>query len=280
MFSLDLSAVSQWVIDQQRAFQNQMAGAVRSLKSGEPGAYAALFLATGAYGFVHAIGPGHGKFLVGGVGLGTTVSATRLVGIAAASSVAQSLWAIILVYGGFFLVSITAQQLTFLAEDILAPVSYGAIALVGLILVWRGVRRFSRSSHTSVHMHAHAHEHGECGCGAHGPSAREIEGATSLRDALILIASVAVRPCTGALFLLVIAWQMDILVAGALAVLVMGLGTAALTSLVAISSVTARTIAFATATNSGVQATVFSATQVFAGLAMMWLSLGLLLVAL
>lgn len=77
--------------------------------------------AAGAYGIVHAVGPGHGKYLVGGVGLGTSVPAVRLLAVALASSLAQALWAIVLVYGGFQLLSLSAQRMTSLAEDVLAP---------------------------------------------------------------------------------------------------------------------------------------------------------------
>ena len=78
----DFSSLSLWVINQQRSFQNQMASALWSLRSGEVSAYLALFAATGGYGFVHALGPGHGKYLVGGVGLGSSVSSTKLVSAA------------------------------------------------------------------------------------------------------------------------------------------------------------------------------------------------------
>lgn len=276
--AIDTSTVSQWVLEQQRGFQNQMAGAVRMLKAGDPEAYFALFLAAGAYGFVHAVGPGHGKYLVSGVGIGTSVSGARLTTIAAASSLAQSVWAIALVYGGFSMISITAAQLTFVAEDILAPVSYAAIACVGAILVWRGARRIAAAKAANQSSVTQGHSRG-CSCCAHGPIVSQIEKVTSLRDTVALIASVAVRPCTGAIFLLVIAWQMDIALAGAMAVIVMGMGTACLTSLVALSSVAARRLALASAEPSGMAMTVLSASQVFAGLAIIWLSIGLLRLA-
>jgi hypothetical protein len=53
-----------WAATQQRAFQSEMAAAVRAIKSGAPGGWAALLLAAGAYGVVHAAGPGHGKYLI------------------------------------------------------------------------------------------------------------------------------------------------------------------------------------------------------------------------
>lgn len=280
--SLNLTGFAQWAADAQRGFQNLMAGAIRGLKSGDPGALLALFGAAGAYGFVHALGPGHGKYLVGGVGLGTNVDAARLVGIAVASSLAQSLWAIILVYGGFFLISASAAQMTFLAEDILAPASYLLIGAVGAVLVWRGLRalplRARATAHANAHHgHPHDHTHGDdCGCGhSHGPTPEEVAKLSSWRETLALIGSIAVRPCTGAIFLLVIAWQIGIPLAGAAAVIVMGLGTAALTTTVALSSIFARRAALFSATPTLGSQAALSSVQIAAGCLIMALSFAL-----
>lgn len=266
--SLDTGRFTVWIVDQQRAFQNQMAEAVLALKSGQVGAYAALFLATGFYGFVHALGPGHGKYLVGGVGLGTTVARGRLLGIAALSSLAQSLFAILLVYGAFSIITATADRVTALAEDVLTPLSFLAIGCVGLVLIWRGLRGFGRQDHQD-------HDGPHCGH-SHGPTAAQVREISSLREALFLIASIAVRPCTGAIFLLVIAWQMDLKWAGAAAVIVMGLGTAALTGLVALTSVAARDLVLSSwVLENRVLASVF---QVLAGVLIVAISLSLLAV--
>ncbi len=273
--SVDVSGVTSWAVEQQRAFQNQMASAVRALRSGEAGAVAALLGAAGAYGFVHAVGPGHGKYLIGGVGLGTAVPTTRLLGVALASSAAQAVWAIALVYGGFALLEVSARRMTALAENVLAPASYLAIAFVGLVLVWRGARRLARSA-SPARPHSAHRSHGECGCHAHGPSPDEVAALGSLRDAAMLVASIAIRPCTGAIFLLVIAWQMDIAVAGAAAVIAMGLGTAALTGLVAVSSVAARGVTFASLGRSSAVPLMASTFQLLAGFLIVWASLVLL----
>ena len=269
--TLDLSWLTSWATDQQRGFQNQMASAVRALKSGDTGAYVALLGATGAYGFVHALGPGHGKYLVSGVGMGTSVSASRLIGIAVASSLAQALWAILLVYGGFLLIEASASQMTRLAEDVLAPASYLAIACVGLAIVWRGARSLRKASHTGE-----SHSHKDCGCHGHGPSPDDVARVGSFREAVMLVLSIAVRPCTGAIFLLVIAWQMDLHMAGAAAVIVMGLGTAALTSLVAFSSIVARRLAFVSSSKFNRLHIALPALQIIAGSMISLASLGLL----
>ena len=136
--AVDFDAVARWAAGHQRGFQNQMAGAVRALRTGDPGALFTLLFAAASYGFVHAVGPGHGKALIGGVGLGSSVSTARLLVISLVSSLLQAFWAILLIYGGFALVEISARRMTTLAEDVLAPASYIAIASIGVILVWRG----------------------------------------------------------------------------------------------------------------------------------------------
>jgi len=190
-----------------------------------------------------------------------------------------------------------------------------AIASVGVMLVWRGLHALARAertmrSHQSnrglvpssgysfAKQHALTHATGfaetrnnwavpqdssaltacveDCDCSAHGPTPEQVARVNSLRDALVLVLSIAIRPCTGAIFLLVIAWQMDLALAGAFAVLAMGFGTAALTSLVAVSSVAARSATvFSTRTGQGWHY-VMPSIQVFSGATIALISLGLL----
>jgi len=281
---IDFDAIAQWAATEQRGFQNGMADAIRALRMGQTEALLALFAGAAAYGFFHAVGPGHGKALIGGVGLGTQVSASRLLLLSVASSLAQSLWAIVLVYGGFWILEVSANHMTALAEDFLAPLSYLAIASVGALLVWRGARSLPQATaqyhdadhHHHNHDHHSDHDHSDCGCHAHGPSPSQVAQLSSLRETVALITSIAIRPCTGAIFLLVIAWQMDLHLAGVLAVLVMGLGTASFTGLVAVSSVAARTAALASADNFKAAGVAFAGLQVLTGLLVIWMSLSLL----
>ncbi|MEM1237562.1 MAG: hypothetical protein AAGI10_11365 [Pseudomonadota bacterium] len=297
LFLQNADAVMQWAVTAQRGIQNEMAGAIRSLQAGEVGALLALLTAAGAYGFFHAVGPGHGKFLIAGVGMGSQVSSTRLLGLSLASSLAQSVWAIVLVYGGFWIFEVSAQQLTFIAEKLLSPLSYFAIGSIGAVLIWRGSRSLFRqrdaiamAGHTHAHAHAHDHDHDhghgrgnhhghvhdeDCGCHSHGPTPQQVAEVTSLREALALTASIAVRPCTGAIFLLVIAWQLDIKFAGVLAVMVMGMGTAALVSLVAVSSVVARQTTLISAHSSGLLRFARPSLEIGAGFFILWMSVAL-----
>lgn len=273
--AVDFDNVARCAAGHQRGFQNQMAEAVRALRTGDPGAFFALLFAAASYGFVHAVGPGHGKALIGGVGLGSSVSSARLLVISLVSSLMQAIWAILLVYGGFALVEISARRMTTLAEDILAPASYIAIASIGVILVWRGGRSLWRERQALV-VQKDNHDHAHCGCHAHGPTPNDVANLSSVRDTVVLVGSIAIRPCTGAIFLLVIAWQMDIRTAGAAAVIVMGLGTAAFTSLVAVSTVTARRMSLIPAAKFLVVGQVLPVLQILAGGLIVWGSLTML----
>ncbi|MFT6224314.1 MAG: ABC-type nickel/cobalt efflux system permease component RcnA [Paracoccaceae bacterium] len=260
-----------WAATQQRAFQNEMAAAVRAIKSGAPAGWAALLLAAGAYGVVHAAGPGHGKYLIGGVGLGSSVPASRMIALAVASSLAQAIWAVVLVYGGFWLLQLSADNLTMLAEQWLAPASYLAIAVVGIVVALRGLRNVLGPK-SKVPEHA-----GHDGCGhAHGPDPDQVASLQTLREAAALVASIAIRPCTGAIFLLVIAWQLDIKAAGFAATVAMGLGTAILTSAVAISSVALRGMAMFSGRRAGAIGVAAPVLQIIAGVMIFWFSLALL----
>ncbi|MCV2892834.1 nickel/cobalt transporter [Lentibacter sp. XHP0401] len=247
----DLSA---WASEGQRKVQNAMAGLLRALKGGEPGAFWGLMGLCFAYGFFHAAGPGHGKLIIGGYGAARRVPVLRLSALAVLSSLGQAAAAVLLVYAGVFAFGLTRQAMTGLAEDWLAPASYIAIALVGAWLALRGARKLYSIWKHRGHAH-HDHDHhtdGSCGCGhKHGPSADEAAHVHSLRDALLVIGSVAIRPCTGALFLLILTWRLEIDLVGIAGAFVMGFGTASVTVIVAVLSVLMRESAFGAVAESG-----------------------------
>lgn len=227
-----IGQVTQWAAEGQRSAQNALAGALRALRQGDPAALATLLGVCFLYGVFHAAGPGHGKVLIGGYGFGRPVAALRLAGLALASSLAQSLSAVLLVLAGIGLLGHSRGQVTGLADGALNILSYAAIGLIGLWLVIRGMRGLLASRH--VHHH-HNHDH-VCDH-AHAPTAEQAAQVGSLRDALALIGAVAIRPCTGALFLLIVAWRMEIMAAGIAGTFAMGLGTATVTIAAALAAV-------------------------------------------
>ncbi len=244
-----LDRVAWWAAEHQRALQTRLAAQVTALRDGAPGALWTLMAVCAAYGFAHAAGPGHGKVLIGGAALGTRATAHRMGGIAVLGSLAQALVAIAIVYGGFALFEATARGAVSAAEDWIDPIGNGLIACIGLWLIWRGLRRVAGPAASPAATDGHDHHHaGHEPCGHdHGPDAAAVARARGLGDTLALIAGMAARPCTGALFVLVIAWRMDLVAAGAAAVLAMGLGTATVTLAVALLAVMGREAALISA---------------------------------
>lgn len=238
----------------QRAFRDSLATSLRALRGGDAGAIWGLVALSFGYGVLHAAGPGHGKVLIGGYGAGRRVPLLRLVLIALISSLAQASVAIAVVYGGLGLFGLTRDAVGAAGEGWMMVAGHLLTMAIGLWLVWRSLRALPRrraAHHDHDPMVGHpAHDHAghkTCAvCGhRHGPTLDEIEATTTWREALALIAGIAIRPCTGALMLLVLTWQLGLIWAGIAGAYAMGLGTALITSGVAILSVTAREGAFA-----------------------------------
>ena len=262
--------IQRWAIGEQRTFQNVMAGALRGIQAGDPQAVWTLCSATAAYGFFHALGPGHGKVLIGGAALASSATLKRLSILTFLSGLAQAATAILLVGGLYFILQIGSADLADLTETWLAPASYAAIAAIGAVLIFRGARSWHKISQ------AKQATHGCCGH-AHGPSVNDVATLTSTRDAVALIASIAIRPCTGALFVLVISARFDAFAVGCLAVVTMGLGTAAFNLTVVTSSVAARRLAGLGARGLyGVQA-ISATLHLTGGVLIIAISIGMLL---
>ncbi|WP_419740987.1 nickel/cobalt transporter [Ruegeria sp.] len=291
-------SLAAWAAGEQREFQNQIARALRAARAEQPQAVATLLTVCFAYGFFHAIGPGHGKVLIGGYGLGRQVAFWRLSAISVLSSLGQAVTAVVLVYAGVLIFQLSRETLVGTTEQVMAPISYAAIAAIGLWLVFRGMRSFARRSRSeAAHGHSHEHEHhhkdhhdehdhhhhhhhdevcSDCGH-RHGPSAEEVANVGSLREALVLIAGIAARACTGALFVLILTWQMGIAMVGIAGAFAMALGTATVTTLVGWTSFGLRGGLLASASATRFASILAPTIELVAGLVIVVIASGLLL---
>jgi ABC-type nickel/cobalt efflux system permease component RcnA len=234
-----------WALEGQREAQNALAGGLRALRAGEAAALAGFLAVAFGYGFFHAVGPGHGKLLIGGYGLGGRLSAARLSGIALISSLGQAATAIALVAAGVWALAWSRERMTASAEAVFAPLSFAAVAAVGLWLLVRGVAawRRARAARAAAGQGTARAAGGEVcgGCGhVHGPDPAALAQAADWREAAALIGAVAIRPCTGALFILILTAQMGIFWIGIAGALAMALGTAAVTVATALAATAAR----------------------------------------
>jgi nickel/cobalt exporter len=149
-------------------------------------------------------------------------------------------------------------------------VSYALILLIGLRLFWVKGRAFLRLLRSEAHAH-HVHEHGHhhahphdhdhhhhghghshdhehkdeaSACGhAHAPEPQELTGRHWLRRGLSAIVAVGLRPCSGAIIVLVFALAQGLFWIGVASTFVMGLGTAITVAVIATLAVGARGLA-------------------------------------
>ena len=297
-----LVALAAGAIAGQRLFQNRMAATLRLMKQGDAGASLGLMVLCFASGLLHAAGPGHGKFLISGYGFGTGARLGALLGLAVSAALAQAMVAVVLVYARAALLALTRDQLVGLAEQVMARAGAFAMAAIGLWLVWRGGRGlvWKAGSHGDGRGDGHAHEvtqghsqghsqsywdgpshgpgHGPSrGHGhSHGPSAQDLARVTTGRDAVMLIGAVAMRPCSGALILLVPTLQMGIGWAGVAGSVAMALGTTSVGMAAAALAWSARGTMLGLAARFGWMHRAVPVAELVAGCAVLAYAVGLL----
>jgi nickel/cobalt transporter (NicO) family protein len=238
------------IIAWQNKFHTELQAAVRALKT-SPGAFWALAGTSFAYGVFHAAGPGHGKAVLTSYMVANEVQLRRGLLLAALAALLQGLVAIALVGVAALVFNATAGQMTGAAEAI-EVASYLAIAALGARLVWtkgtgllRALRDPAAAPGASGRFICEAiepgHVHGP-GCGhAHAPDPSNLSGpGFRWSDALATVVAAGLRPCSGALLVLVFTLSQQMFLAGAGAVLAMSAGTAITTGALAATAVFAK----------------------------------------
>jgi ABC-type nickel/cobalt efflux system permease component RcnA len=268
-----------WILETQRALHGELVRLVRVLAD-DPGGRAtgALLLASFLYGLFHAAGPGHGKAVLGTYLATQPQRLARGIGLAVASAFAQGAVAVVLVVA----LVVVAGWLPRDAQGAAAwseRAGFAMLAALGCMLAWRGARAIARRDdghahgcalghghgHVDGHGHEHGHGHGHGhGCGhAHAPAPGAL-ATPGLLAALGVVMSIGLRPCTGAVLVLVLAFAFDLLWAGIAAVAAMSAGTALALGAMGAVVVVARQRALALAGHGG---------EGFARSAAAWLSL-------
>ncbi|GGI24498.1 nickel/cobalt transporter [Bradyrhizobium guangdongense] len=270
----EASGIIGWLLAKQSEFYRQMSSTIRAAKSDGSAVWTLLFISF-AYGIFHAAGPGHGKAVIASYLVANRETARRGIVLSFASALMQSLVAILIVGISAWILNATARTMC-KAEGAIEIASYALIALFGLRLVWIKGRTFIRalqatqpvpaiagvphdlhdhSHHHDAHDHhhhdhAHArHNHGHdhvhdehCGH-SHGPIPSELAGPGGWRRGFAAILTVGIRPCSGAILVLVFALAQGLFWAGIAATFLMGLGTAITVAAIAVVAVSAKDIA-------------------------------------
>lgn len=228
---------------QQAAYHGDLANAVKGLRDGQGlAAGLALMVASLGYGVFHALGPGHGKAVIATYAATTEHHFRRAIWLSLAAGAVQATTAVVLVYGALFFVRGGARWATAASDRWLEPASYAAVGMLGVYILVQGIRGVVRArKQTLDQVHSHDHDHHDHGhddacCHGHGPSMAQIERVGDWKTAVGIAVAVGIRPCSGAILVLVVANGLGLWAAGILSAYVMALGTAATVSLLAVGA--------------------------------------------
>jgi len=254
-----------WILSKQAEFYRMLSATIRAAKADGTAAYTLLGISF-VYGVFHAAGPGHGKAVISSYLIANEETWRRGVLLSFASALFQALTAIVIVAVAAVLLNTTAKTMGNTVR-VVEIAGYALIVLIGLRLLWAKGRallkllrvpaRIDRAhsfSHHQHHDHARRdHAHGDCNAGcthepatcnhAHAPEPTALSGEHWLRRGLAAIVAVGLRPCSGAILVLVFALAQGLFWTGVAATFAMGLGTALTVAAIATVAVAARNFA-------------------------------------
>lgn len=261
--SADVGGLAGWILHKQAEFYRMMSGAIRAAKADGSAAWTLLGISF-AYGVFHAAGPGHGKAVIASYVVANDETWRRGIVLSFASAMVQAFTAVALVGIAAVLLGATAKAMGQTVR-VIEIVSYALIVLIGLRLLWVKGRAFLQLLRPQNHAHAHDHHHdhglshahghdhahhhhdheGEASAWghAHGPEPKDLTGQHWLRRGLTAIVAVGLRPCSGAIIVLVFALAQGLFWIGVASTFVMGLGTAITVAVIATVAVGARGLA-------------------------------------
>ena len=249
-----------WIYGRQHQLQQSLTVAVKQFRA-DPAALWWLLMASFLYGVFHAAGPGHGKAILSSYMLANERQVRRGVLLALAAAIVQACSAIALVLVLALAINATGHTISRTANQ-LEIASYALIVAFGIWLLWRKGRACLRSpaahahhhhdhTHTHAHTHAHAcdnHDHGhdDHHCGhMHMPAPETLSGSLSPGKAASLIFAMGLRPCTGAILVLLFALAQGVFIAGIGATFAMAMGTAITVATLASLALGAKHVALA-----------------------------------
>jgi nickel/cobalt exporter len=242
------------------------------------------------YGVVHAAGPGHGKAVIAAYLVGSPNATRRAIALSFLSAAAQGVTAVCLV-------GLLAALLGFVSSEVAGVATWferaSCIMIIGIgvfLLVQTGRSIWlGHDVHEHAHAHAHgAHDHGH-GTHDHGHGTHEHahehehthitpQEAQSWNKGAAVVAAVGLRPCMGAILVLLFALAQGVFFFGVLATAAMSLGTAITVAALAVLASSARNVALRLAgTMDGWLLWTYWGLSIAGGVALVFFGIALLL---
>jgi nickel/cobalt exporter len=268
-----------WIFAKQAEFYRQFSSLLRAAKADGSAAWS-LFGLSFLYGIFHAAGPGHGKAVISSYMVANEETWMRGVVLSLASALLQALVAVAIVGIAAALLNATAATMgravnviEILSYSLIILIGVRLLWVKGraFLATLRTLHRpaavgaavtpahhdHAHHHHDAghdhhdhdhhhhdgghTHDHDHAHEDDASAWGhAHAPEPQELAGPGGWQRGLSAIVAVGLRPCSGAILVLVFALAQGLFWAGVAATFVMALGTAITVAAIATIAVGAR----------------------------------------
>lgn len=236
-----------WLLAVQSGFYRSLQQAVSALK--DEAAIWPLLAIGFAYGVFHAAGPGHGKGVIAAYVVADERALAKGFGLSLAAALVQALVAILLVSLIAVLFQATAATMNRVTRGV-ELMSFAAVALLGAAITWRKAGKILAVAALGRNP-ASAAPQAACCDHVHLPSPEDLSRLTKWRDMAGVALAAGIRPCSGALVVLVFALSQGFFAAGIAATFAMALGTALTTGAIAALAVFAKALALRIAGGRG-----------------------------
>ncbi|WP_435927435.1 nickel/cobalt transporter [Dryocola sp. BD613] len=212
----------------QRSINQQLSSLLHQVAENPARAGWSLLSFSLVYGVLHALGPGHGKVVI------TTWLATHpsqlksSLKLTFAASLLQGLVAIALVVVVLGILHLPSRQLH-MSSFWLEKSSYILVGILGVLLGIRALRKLRQALRKPKKFTAftgyHVHD-ANCGCGhQHLPSKEQLAAGEDWRARMTIVLSMGMRPCSGAIMVLLFSKVIGVFSWGMLSALAMAAGT-------------------------------------------------------
>lgn len=231
----------------QREFIGLISGYLHQIEQSPIRAGSLLIAISFLYGIFHAVGPGHGKFIIASYLSTHESKLTASMKLSFLASLVQGIVAIASTSVVVVLMHLSSSYFK-LSQLWLERIAFGLLFLLGLYWIYQGVRNLWRqftyklskpminkiyelkpmlnNQSAVLKKHKIIDYHQNCSCGhQHLPSSQQLEEATNVKSQLLMICSIGMRPCSGAIFILFLSYMLKLYSWGMLSALAMAVGT-------------------------------------------------------
>ena len=239
------------LVDFQRRANAEVSFHMNAIERGEDFSAFLLALAVAfAYGAVHALGPGHGKFVVVSYFLGREARVMRGVVMAVQIAIVHVIAAIVIVW----LADLVLRGSFGLGlSDVpgVRAASFLIIVGIGVYMLYQAVRASLRACAHRTHGREHNHHHGHGNHHGHDHHHGHSHGPGGRAEGGILALAAGMVPCPGAVLIMLYAVANNMIYPGSLLVAAMSLGIGSSICVLGVGAILARQAAMRVMERSG-----------------------------